>query len=440
MRRGCLSLLLACVGCFSSSSGGPGADAARSDDATDAAPALDAPEAATPDATLDVASESSSPDATTGTPEADAGTTDAPIPEASAATDSPNDAVESGTDAPPDAYRAGSPIPACASLDGGGGASCCAAGSGLSNCGASGTESCCTSLPVPGGTFFRTYANAGGGPTGEADPATLSPFRLDKYAVTVGRFRAFVNAALPADGGAGWLPLAGSGKHVHLNAGSGLVDVGASGTADAGVAYEPGWLPSDSVQVAPTNQNLACSGGQYDTWTDTPGAQENLPINCLNSWEAQAFCIWDGAFLPSEAEYEFAAAGGSDQREYPWGSTAPGTANQYAIFLCNYPNQANNYMACSDVTNIAPAGTPTLGAGRWGQLDLEGNVVQWTLDWYASYTSPCTDCGDLTAAASRVIAGDQFYDTPADMFPGYRYANPASYRGYNAGFRCARVP
>jgi hypothetical protein len=31
------------------------------------------------------------------------------------------------------------------------------------------------------------YANDGGGPTGEADPATVSDFRLDKYLVTVGR-------------------------------------------------------------------------------------------------------------------------------------------------------------------------------------------------------------------------------------------------------------
>jgi formylglycine-generating enzyme required for sulfatase activity len=52
-------------------------------------------------------------------------------------------------------------------------------------------------------------------------------------------------------------------------------------------------------------------------------------IEQIGADEAYAFCIWDGGFLPSEAEWECAAAGGPDQREYPWGSTDPGTANLY---------------------------------------------------------------------------------------------------------------
>jgi len=72
-------------------------------------------------------------------------------------------------------------------------------------CGAAG-ESCCTSPEVTGGTFYRTYTNDGSGPTAEADPATVSSFRLDKYDVTVGRFRQFVSAwerRLEADSGFG---------------------------------------------------------------------------------------------------------------------------------------------------------------------------------------------------------------------------------------------
>jgi formylglycine-generating enzyme required for sulfatase activity len=55
--------------------------------------------------------------------------------------------------------------------------------------------------------------------TESAGQATLSSYRLDRYEVTVGRFRQFVSATA-----AGWLPASGSGKHVHLNGGQGLVN------------------------------------------------------------------------------------------------------------------------------------------------------------------------------------------------------------------------
>jgi len=170
----------------------------------------------------------------------------------------------------------------------------------MTDCGAN-SESCCTSLEVAGGTYYRTYANNGSGPTGEAGPATISTFSLDKYLVTVGRFRQFVSSW-----NAGWMPAAGSGKHTYLNSGNGL--------AATGGGYEPGWVATDDSNVAPTNLNLACHP-PLDPGTNTAGAQENLPINCVNWYEAYAFCIWDGGFLPSAAEWEYAAAGGGASSE-----------------------------------------------------------------------------------------------------------------------------
>jgi formylglycine-generating enzyme required for sulfatase activity len=304
--------------------------------------------------------------------------------------------------------------------------SCQVGGSGVTTCGASG-ESCCTSLDVPGGTYYRTYASSGGGPTGEADPATVSGFRLDKYEVTVGRFRQFVNAW---NGGAGWLPAEGSGKHTHLNGGRGLVDVG----VDAGVAYEPGWATSDNGQVAPNDANLACES-QFDTWTTLAAQNESLPINCVNWWESYAFCAWDGGFLPSEAEWEYASAGGSQQLDYPWGSTDPGTTNLYAIYDCYYPSGSG---PCTG--GAAPVGTATLGVGLWGQLDLAGNVNEWNLDWFARYADPCTDCAYLTAASYRVVRGGYFYNDPSYMLPAGRSDDPPAVRSVCIGFRCARAP
>ena len=67
--------------------------------------------------------------------------------------------------------------------------------------------------------------------TAEGDPATVSGFRLDKYLVTVGRFRQFVEIW---NGGAGYAPSAGSGKHTYLNGGRGLANVASSGTYELG--------------------------------------------------------------------------------------------------------------------------------------------------------------------------------------------------------------
>jgi formylglycine-generating enzyme required for sulfatase activity len=66
---------------------------------------------------------------------------------------------------------------------------------------------------VTGGTFYRSN---------DADSeATIAGFRLDKYEVTVGRFRNFVDAVV-----SGWRPAAGAGKHTHLNGGQGLTNSG----------------------------------------------------------------------------------------------------------------------------------------------------------------------------------------------------------------------
>jgi sulfatase modifying factor 1 len=335
----------------------------------------------------------------------------------------------SGSSSGPGASSSGSSSSSGGSSSGSSGVteppSCAPGGDGLTNCGAM-KEDCCASLDVEAGTFYRTYMNAGNGPTAEGDPATVSTVLLDKYPTTVGRFRQFVKAW---NGGEGFVPIAGSGKHAELNDGRGLSNSASPGT------YEPGWVTSDDGNVAPSDANLTTCGG-YSTWTALAGARENLPINCVNWYEAYAFCIWDGGFLPSEAEWEYAAAGGVQQLEYPWGSTAPGSSDQYAIYGCLYPDGTS---VCTGVANIAPVGTAVLGAGLWGQLDLVGNVGPWILDAYAAYVDPCVDCAYLASSVSRVCRGGDFSD-PSNLSPWVRGNHPASDRMNYQGFRCARAP
>jgi formylglycine-generating enzyme required for sulfatase activity len=279
---------------------------------------------------------------------------------------------------------------------------------------------------VTGGTFYRTYKHSSSGATGLADPATVSSFRLDKYDVTVGRFRKFVTAW---SGGSGFTPPAGSGKHTHLHGGRGLAD-----SASTGV-YEPGWVTPDNGSVEPTGSNLV-SCTPYSTWTASTGSHENLPINCVNWYEAYAFCIWDGGFLPSEAEGAYAAAGGSEHREYPWGTTDPGADYQYAVYNCYYPFRSGQ---CTGVVNIAPVGAAAFGAGRWGQLDLVGNVMQWNTDWHASYVSPCADCAYTSAVSYRTSQGRTFRYADLYSLPNRSYGLPTG-RSPFLGLRCARTP
>jgi formylglycine-generating enzyme required for sulfatase activity len=245
----------------------------------------------------------------------------------------------------------------------------------------------------------------------------LSDFRLDKYEVTVGRFRKFVDAWV-----GGWRPSAGAGKHTHLNGGAGLVST-AGGN-------EPGWDATWNSQLGTAKPNwdtnltsgVACNGDE--TWTSAPGSNEKKPQNCLSWYDLYAFCIWDGGFLPSYAEWEYAAAGGSAERPYPWGSATPTSS-----------------LAVYGTTSTANVGGLSAGAGRWGQLDLAGNVSEWNLDWdHSRLVSTCENCTDLRASSDRVLRGGAFLNVESFLSAASRQAYRPWDRFAPFGGRCARTP
>jgi formylglycine-generating enzyme required for sulfatase activity len=185
---------------------------------------------------------------------------------------------------------------------------------------------------------------------------------------------------------------------------------------------------------------------KYQTWTDTPGANEHRPMNCVTWYEAMAFCAWDGGYLATEAEWNYAAAGGIQQRAFPWSNPAGSLTpldGSHASYFDGTDCVGDGMPGCAVTDLVAVGGKPD-GDGRWGQSDLAGNVSEWTLDWSATYASACTDCANLTVATNRVIRGGSFiyvdtngYD-PFILRTSNRHANDPTLRNRGLGVRCAR--
>jgi formylglycine-generating enzyme required for sulfatase activity len=289
----------------------------------------------------------------------------------------------------------GTPGPSCAGMP--------------ANCGPYQNEDCCISFQVPGGTFYRSYD--GITYTSMGYPATVSAFTLDKYEVTVGRFRAFVSAGMGTQASP---PTSGVGEHPLIS----------------GTGWDPTWNSNLVTDTEALKTSLQCS---LATWTDNPGVNENLPIDCVDWFEAFAFCAWDGGRLATEAEWNYAAAGGNEQREYPWGARAPDSS--LALFNC----YGDGSSACV-LTDYLPVGSKPAGNGRWGHADLAGSLFEWVLDAGGSYDDPCVDCANTSSNSSRVLRGGGVNSPDWELQSAFRIPIDApDLLNAVVGFRCART-
>ena len=290
------------------------------------------------------------------------------------------------------------------------------------NCGPTSNENCCASALVPAGVYpmgrsdvstATDYYSGGNYNERPEHAATIAGFRLDLYEVTVGRFRKYVGAY------PGSKPAVGAGANPSV----------------AGSGWSVAWASELATDQAALKTAVKCDP-TFQTWRDTVGTTETLPMNCVNWADAFAFCAWDGGWLPTEAEWEKASAGGDENRLYPWGAAAP-TAS-LAAYDCTGDGSAAGSCAFTDILAV---GRKPLGTGTWGQYDLGGGMWEWVFDflddgWYAG--GPCINCANVTNAPSRSVRGGSWRDVGPMARAAFRDGDPPSLRYLSIGFRCAR--
>ena len=171
----------------------------------------------------------------------------------------------------------------------------------------------------------------------------------------------------------------------------------------------PSWLSNASP--APKS-----NGSYLKDWSGStyPAGESRHPVTYITWYSADAYCRWRGGRLPTEAEWEYAASGGLERPEFPWGDAPPkANSGNWGEAGIKHP---------TDVGRFPPNG--------YGLYDMAGNVWEYTADgWPDNPAKP----GDIRYA----IRGGSYGADVVNLRVRYRDSHPALGSGPHVGFRCA---
>ncbi len=207
--------------------------------------------------------------------------------------------------------------------------------------------------------------------------------------------------------------------------------------ADSDKDYSPAHkviIPSfcmDKYQVTNTQYRKFCDATNHrlpDFWEMTGFRNgpdyPNHPVVGVNWYDATEYAAWCDKRLPTEAEWEYAARGGLEEKTFVIGDILKPTDGNY--------NKSGKG---------GPVSVGSYPANGFGLYDMQGNVVEWVGDVYASdyySSSPLGNPQGPDAGRFRVIRGGGWHSGPTCNRVYYRNALPQGWVDFNVGFRCAK--
>jgi formylglycine-generating enzyme required for sulfatase activity len=154
--------------------------------------------------------------------------------------------------------------------------------------------------------------------------------------------------------------------------------------------------------------------------------QDDHPQNCVGWSDAMGYCKSAGKTLPTEAQWEYAASGGAEQRKWSLGSEP---ANGMVCVGRGFPHDAGT---CP--VRAHPA-------GAFGLLDMAGNVWEWTADWYGRYpATPQKNPTGRPSGETRSMRGGSWESAFGyELRAALRGNFPPDTGSGIVGFRCAKA-
>ena len=289
-------------------------------------------------------------------------------------------------------------------------------------------------IELPGGSF-RMGSTSFYPEEAPIHTATVGPFAIERHPVTNAQFAAFIDA-------------------------TGYVTV-AERPLDP--ALYPGVAPSDLLPGAlvfrgtPGPVNL----GDWRQWWDwAPGAhwrrpfgagsdisgKEDHPVVQVAFPDAGAYAAWAGRRLPTEAEFEYAAGGGSTTA-YAWGEEPRVDGQLMAnTWQGRFPYQNDGAAGTGTARWVGTSPVGTFPPNGFGLLDMIGNVWEWTTTKYSEHhvlDAPATSCCPVSAepdpALIQALKGGSHLCAPEYCHrfrPAARSPQSQDSSTTHIGFRC----